>query len=193
MYFIYFFLLLLLLQTSNNNNYFLSFFLPASLLSSFHSSSSNLLVSGQAFTYQSVLKVSEAGYTYGQSPVGLYGRGFVTALTGYSSDKADPGIYVHTTDDGRAGRGYFVWTQQAKLKPRDADPQDNAEFGKWMVSYNLTLLVSSPLSDEARGRDTGAVYVFNGTRRHWTQVQKLVAIDGDLNDQVHTGRIDGRK
>lgn len=47
-----------------------------------------------------------------------------------------------------------------------------------------TLLVSSPLkklSSVITG--AGAVYVFNGTGRHWSQMQKLVVANGQTNDQ----------
>lgn len=140
------------------------------------------------FTFQSKLQVPEAGVTYGRSPVALYGRGFVTMISGYNNvpaihcitrNMSCPSVYVHTTDSGYAGRGYMVWTQQAKLMPRDMgqNPNDLQAFGKWIVSNQQTLLVAAPLRDDAGKIDRGVVYVFNGTRRHWTQMQKLLAID----------------
>ena len=54
---------------------------------------------------------------------------------------------------------------------RDAVTGDR--FGKWMVTYNETILVASPSAANNRG----FVYVFNGTLRHWSQVQKLLPAD----------------
>ncbi len=128
-----------------------------------------------SFSLQAKLYVSEAGDTYGNTPPYIFGRGFRTLISGYQST-GGAGIYVHTTDDGYAGTGYEVWTQQAKLVPRDGAISSD-HFGKWMVSSKHTLLVSAPL------QDAGSVYVFNGTLRHWSQVQKLVPSDGSTGDE----------
>lgn len=135
----------------------------------------------QGWTLQAELRVKEAGDTYGITPVGFSGRGFHTMITGY--DLNDPGIYVHTNDDGHADRGHIVWTQQAKLKPDDGTSTDH--FGKWIVSEGHTILVGSAYEDSVAS-DAGAVYVFNGTLRHWTQVQKLTAADGSAGDNFGT-------
>lgn len=48
-----------------------------------------------------------------------------------------------------------------------------------MVSFNQTLIVAAPHRINKRG----AVFVFNGTKRHWFQVQRITApetTDGDL-------------
>lgn len=126
------------------------------------------------WSYQQRLIVSEANVTYGLTPSFLTGRGFRTMITGY--DSANPGVYVHTTDTGQLKQGHEVWSQQAKLVAVGAKATDH--FGKWMVSFNQTLIISSPSASNNRG----FVYVFNGTRRHWSQVQRLVAFDGSSGD-----------
>ena len=142
-----------------------------------------------AWTLQAELRVPEAGETYGRTPVALAGRGFTTLITGY--DRTNPGIYVHTTDDGFATRGRQVWTQQAKLIPASTPPvQPTDEFGRWIQADGFTVLVSAPYSQggvENAEVDAGAVYVFNGTLRHWTQMQKLIAQDGMAHD--HFGEL----
>ena len=137
-----------------------------------------------AWTLQAELRVSEAGDTYGLSPVGMEGRGFITVISGY--DRVHPGIYVHTNDDGNAARGVNVWSQQAKLVPADGGASQD-EFGRWIVSKGHTILVSAPYQNTPLALDAGAVYVFNGTLRHWTQMQKLIAADAAAGD--HFGEL----
>ncbi len=43
--------------------------------------------------------------------------------------------------------------------------------------------MSAPFSDEMGKTKAGSVYVFNGTMRTWSQVQKLVAADATGNDR----------
>jgi hypothetical protein len=78
------------------------------------------------WSLQARLQVPEAGDSFGNSHFGLVGRGFTTLISGYN--KVDPGIYIHTTDDGYAYRGRFVWTQQAKLKPMPISPKQVNPF-----------------------------------------------------------------
>ena len=133
----------------------------------------------KAWTLQAELRVPEAGDTYGQTPVGLQGRGFITLISGY--DQINHGIYVHTNDDGQAYRGRNVWSQQAKLVPADGGTAGD-EFGRWIVSKGQTILVGAPYHDHSALVGAGAIYVFNGTLRHWTQTQKLIASDAKKND-----------
>jgi len=44
------------------------------------------------------------------------GRGFETIISGYDATGLGS-VFVHNTDDGYAGRGYSVWTQNAQLVP----------------------------------------------------------------------------
>ena len=126
------------------------------------------------WSFQQRITVPEANGTYGLSPSFLVGRGFITLITGYNT--RDPGIYVHTTDDGYLKHGQFVWSQQAKLVARDIDSED--QFGKWLVAYHQTIIVSAPMAGDRRG----FAYVFNGTLRHWSQIQRLIAAEGAPND-----------
>ncbi len=38
------------------------------------------------WSFQQTLRVPEAGYAYGQTPIGLLGRGFQTLITGSEND-----------------------------------------------------------------------------------------------------------
>ena len=137
------------------------------------------------WTLQAELRVAEVtGSTYGTAPSHLYGRGFTYLITGYDDSDTDPGIYVHTNDDGTAYYGKQIWSQVAKLVPSDIATDDG--FGKEMVSDETTLITSSPYSD-VRDDDAGAVFVFNGTLRHWTQIQRLTAADANVDD--HFGEL----
>jgi hypothetical protein len=127
------------------------------------------------WSFQQRIKVPGSGTTYGTMPPALFGRGFLTLVTGYN-DSA-PGIFVHTTDEGYVRNGQYVWSQQAVLVASDVSPGD--EFGKWMVSSNHTLIVSAPAHSSSRGY----AYIFNGTLRHWSQIQRLAAFEGVPNDR----------
>ena len=107
------------------------------------------------------------------------GRGFETIISAYDSTYG-ANIYVHNSDDGFDVRGVSAWTQNAKLVPNSNNAFEG--FGKWMVAYNQTIIVSSPTASSG----TGAVYVFNGTLREWTQIQKLEAGDQQLGDKFGT-------
>jgi hypothetical protein len=102
----------------------------------------------------------------------LTGRGFMTIISGF--DPIDPGLFVHTTEDGHLKGGHVVWSQQAKLKVPGVVPAD--QFGRTMVSYGQTLIVAAPY------RSRGAVFVFNGTRKHWSLMQRIVSVDIMDND-----------
>ena len=141
-------------------------------------------------------------HTYnGDSHYTLVGRGFKALISGYNGDQLwiippimlivtseyDPGIYVHTNDDGYASRGHYVWTQQAKLIPKVScwkhwsifwiwnlnwDHQDSInevsstdQFGKLVAFRNGSLLVTAPYNSEPRAEEMGAIYVFNGSLR----------------------------
>lgn len=126
------------------------------------------------WSFQQRLFVPEAGIDYGKSPATLFGRGFRTLISGYTEE--GNALYVHTTDEGYAYQGREIWTLQAKLVPNDGVVGDL--FGKSVVSSDKTLIVSSPQHNRARG----AIYVFNGTGRYWSQQQKIVAFDSFVND-----------
>jgi len=112
---------------------------------------------GQYWSFQSRLIVPDAttdnSQSFGSTPYGFGGRGFEFIISGYN--KYDNGIYIHTQDDGYASKGVMVWTQQAKLVPAPnpqgaskADPTIiGDQFGYWLVSFNQTIIVSSPTID----------------------------------------------
>lgn len=162
--------------------------------------------STRPWSYQQSLFATSAIPTYGMTPPLLVGRGFTTLISGYDPSTSE--IFVHTTDDGYVKDSNPVWSQQAKLKPADnLVPTD--WFGRTMVSFNQTLIVSAA----GRINRRGAVYVFNGethaflsakhtlrtnhtltlfpsspyfslgSARHWSQIQLITApetTEGDL-------------
>lgn len=134
------------------------------------------LLSGGLYdwSFQQRIQVPSAGSNYAKTPSALFGRGFLTLITGYGTN--DSGIYVHTTDDGYVRDNQYVWSQQAVLVATDTGPGD--EFGKWMVASNHTLIVSAP----RQANDRGFAYIFNGTLRHWSQIQRLGAFEGVSGD-----------
>jgi hypothetical protein len=131
------------------------------------------------WSFQQVLRIPEAGIRYGRTPFAMYGRGFITLISGYLEDS--PGsVYVHTTDDGYlSSDGNYVWTLQATLVPKDpsTSPSQPADsFGTVMASDNKTLIISSPYYTlDTYGQ--GAIYIFNGTGRHWSQLQRILSYD----------------
>ena len=107
---------------------------------------------GIYWSFQSRLQARNSSETFGNSPYAFSGRGFEHLISGYN--EYDPALYVHTQDDGYAYPGRSVWTQQAKLVPNDPKGADKNnpsvlgdQFGYWMVSFNQTIIVSSPLWD----------------------------------------------
>jgi hypothetical protein len=124
------------------------------------------------WSFQQRILVPDEGTTYASTPPALFGRGFITLLSGYSGND---GIYIHTNDHGYVKNGQYVWSQQAKLISRDIEPGDR--FGAFMVASQSTLIVSAPSALNHRG----IVYVFNGTQRHWSQIQRIVALEGTSN------------
>lgn len=126
------------------------------------------------WSFQQKIRVSEAGNTYGKTPSYFVGRGFTTLVTGYNYQS--PGIYIHTCDDGYVKNSQPVWSQQAKLVPSEGSVGDN--FGVNMVALNTTLIVSAPNAFNRRGY----LYVFNGTLRHWSQIQRILPTESYVND-----------
>ena len=125
------------------------------------------------WSHQQTLFVPSAAKTYGQTPALLVGRGFMTLVSGF--DPVDPGLFIHTAEDGHLKNGHVVWSQQSKLRPpKDIVASDM--FGRTMVSKDKTLIVAAPY------KSRGQIFVFNGTRRHWSLVQTLVNMDNTDND-----------
>lgn len=133
------------------------------------------------------LDAAETSSTYGESESMVGGRGFQTMITGTSSTVKESALYVHTSDDGRDLFGTTTWSQQQVLTPEPLLPA-SAGFGKVVVSFNQTVIVSAPYSTEKNTPELGTVFIYNGTRRHWTQLQQLIPPDyGDPHAYAHFG------
>ena len=75
-----------------------------------------------------------------------------------------------------------TWTQQQKLVP--SDPGSGDEFG-YSVGINndgTVVLVGAVFEDE-NGSNSGAAYIFSRIGSNWTQQAKLLADDGQTNDE----------
>lgn len=78
-----------------------------------------------------------------------------------------------------------TWTQQTKLIANDGAPLDG--FGGSSVSLSAdgnTALVGAFLHDVVGMTDHGAAYVYVRSGNTWTEQARLVASDGDYNDQA---------
>jgi hypothetical protein len=65
------------------------------------------------WSFQQVLRIPEAGIRYGRTPFAMYGRGFITLISGYLEDS--PGsVYVHTTDDGYLSSDVIPFLSRAR-------------------------------------------------------------------------------
>lgn len=82
--------------------------------------------------------------------------------------------YVYT-------RGNGEWSQQQQLIPADGDDGDRFASA---VAIDTGVIVVTARSDwDPNGDNAGSAYVFERRNGEWTQQQKLVADDGDENDQ----------
>jgi hypothetical protein len=143
------------------------------------------------WSFQQKITLSTAGKTFGKSPSFIVGRGFLTLISGYNTATGPsnpPGVFIHTTDEGflqhKSANNYqYVWSQQGLLSPPVSalpDKQDLTAtgFGKWMVASNQTLIISAPYAGENRG----FAFIFNGTGRHWSFMQRLQSSDPQPGD-----------
>ena len=112
----------------------------------------------------------------------------------YDDDKGDKSgsAYVYTRDtpsDLASG-----WTQVAKLTAGDGAALD--EFGN-SVSIDGDTMVIAAHSDDDKGDNSGSAYVYTrdtagDLASNWTQVAKLTAGDGAVNDRFgYSVSIDG--
>ncbi|MBI4199031.1 MAG: FG-GAP repeat protein [Chloroflexi bacterium] len=81
-------------------------------------------------------------------------------------------VYVYRRSGG-------VWTQEAKLTASDG--ADGDELGISVAIFGNTLVAGAAWSD-ARGADSGAVYVYRWNGSGWVQEAKLVPSDGIAGD-----------
>ncbi len=100
-----------------------------------------------------------------------------TALVGAQS--------VDVTAGGNQGRAFVfrgagaAWSEEAQLTAGDVAANDN--FGRSVALSGDTALVGAPNADVTTS-NRGAAYVFVRSGTAWSQQQKLVASDGDAND-----------
>ena len=77
-------------------------------------------------------------------------------------------------------RNGTTWTQQAELGPADGATVE--EFGASVSLAGNTAVVGAPREDVNGKVDQGAVYVFVRNGTSWSQQQRLLALDGNLDD-----------
>lgn len=82
--------------------------------------------------------------------------------------------YVFTQSGG-------VWSEQQKLVASDAEAQ--AYLGRSIAVSGDLLAVGAP-GDDAGFQDAGAIYVFERSGTTWTEIEKLVAGDGQGGDAL---------
>lgn len=70
------------------------------------------------------------------------------------------------------------WVEDAKLTPDDGEADDR--FGYSVAVYPGYVVVGAPFEDDG-GSNAGAVYIFSGGSKSWTQQAKLTAEDASEN------------
>jgi hypothetical protein len=98
------------------------------------------------------------------------------------------GAYWHNLDIDRkkAGQAYVyalqgnVWTEQAKLAPKDVKGGDN--FGVSVAIHEDTIVCGSE-GDSVKGASAGVAYVFTRSKGLWASEAKLLASDGATKDE----------
>jgi hypothetical protein len=70
-----------------------------------------------------------------------------------------------------------TWTYTAKLTASDATP--GAYFGQSVAVQGSLIVVGARNADPT---GAGAVYVFEGSRTGWTEIQKITPFDGKMDD-----------
>ncbi len=136
------------------------------------------LRSGSVWTEQQALLASDraAGDQFGIA-VSISGD---TALVGAAWDDDNGSISGSAYVFVRSGS---VWTQQQKLLASDGATNDR--FGTSLSLSGDTAVISAPLDDDGASA-SGSAYVFVRSGAVWTQQQKLLASDGNADDQFGT-------
>ncbi len=112
------------------------------------------------------------------------------ALDGDSAIVGAPGAQIEG-DPGQGAAYVFVWeggtwVEQARLVASDGvggDPLGD-DFGSSVALDGDTAVVGARLADVAGELGQGALYVFERSGSRWSEVQKLVASDGDALDKL---------
>jgi hypothetical protein len=132
--------------------------------------------SAYIFRYTGTTWTQEAKLTAADGVSGD-GFGYTVSINGNSA------IAGAWRDENLAGAAYVYtrtgtnWTQEAKLTASDGDISDY--FG-YSVSINGDSAIVGARNKEAV---TGAAYIFTRTGTTWTEQQKLLASDGEPEDQ----------
>jgi hypothetical protein len=130
--------------------------------------------SGTTWTEQQKLTAADGGVAdeFGRS-VAIDGSTLIVGATQADGNQNSSGAaYVFT-------RSGMTWTFQQKLTASDGSAFD--EFGYAALDGD-TAVVGAPHDDTGGTTDHGAAYVFVRSGGVWTQQQKLIAEDGNIND-----------
>jgi len=112
--------------------------------------------------------------------------GTIAVVGAYTDDTPNPD---YVGDHGSAGTAYVFgasdgsWSQQAKLTAEDGDEDD--EFG-WAVGLSddgTTAVIGAHRDEDPNGSMAGSAYLFEESDNTWSQTSKLVADDGEEDDQ----------
>jgi hypothetical protein len=112
--------------------------------------------------------------------------GTIAVVGAYTDDTPKPD---YVGDHGSAGSAYVFgasdgsWSQQAKLTAEDGDEDD--EFG-WAVGLSddgTTAVIGAHRDEDPNGSMAGSAYLFEESDDTWSQTSKLLAGDGDEDDQ----------
>lgn len=103
-----------------------------------------------------------------------------TALVTAPDDESPNGdeggsAYVYTHSGGS-------WTEQAKLSANDGDANDNFGTAGALAGDGQLAVVAAGSDDDPNGPGAGSAYVFSRANGTWTQQSKLIADDGDAED-----------
>ncbi len=101
-----------------------------------------------------------------------------------SGDTAIVGAFLEDDKGTNAGAAYIfvrsgnTWIEQAKLTTSDGEAGDR--FGSSVSIDGDTVIISAP-SDDDKGTDAGAAYIFTRSGSTWIEQDKLTASDGNGN------------
>ncbi|MBO9663302.1 FG-GAP repeat protein [Dokdonella sp.] len=99
-----------------------------------------------------------------------------TALVGTNDTHTGrSAVYVFTRSNGS-------WVETQKLFAADGAPGDNARFGASLAVDGTTAVIGADGAKVGSKPEQGAAYVFRKNGASWVQVAKLVAADGQTND-----------
>ncbi|MDM8540185.1 FG-GAP repeat protein [Desulfococcaceae bacterium HSG9] len=103
-----------------------------------------------------------------------------------SGDYAIVGAYGDNTGGNNSGAAYIfyrsgtLWVQQAKLTASDGATEKRFGFA---VSVSDDYAIAGAYGDDAKGDNSGAVYIFYRSGATWTQQAKLTASNALANDR----------